>query len=137
MAGYTAPGYSSTHPFSELCVEGQRALIIDRWARMIDPACFDLPVHHPLIVGALVGANGESSWQGKWSNAYQPRPGPEPERLLERGFAFGLLLRRRFTPHALKRTVARLQTRVAELEAQLALRDRAPREGVSLHREVT
>ena len=113
------PAYRSSHPFSELCVEGQRTLIIDRWASMVEPTCFDLPFHHPLVEGARFGARGEhiagactvlSNHRG-WGVDRS-----RDEELLQRGHAFGLLLWRRFTPHALKRKVRRLEGRIAELE---------------------
>jgi len=113
------PTYRGTHPFSELCVEGQRTLIIDRWASMVEPTCFDLPFHHPLVEGARFGARGDSISGARAALSNHRGWGVDrsrDEELVQRGYAFGVLLWRRFTPHALKRKVRRLEQRIAELE---------------------
>jgi hypothetical protein len=116
---YAAATYQSTRPFSELCVEGQRTLIIDRWASMVEPTCFDLPFHHPLVEGARCAARGDGISVARAALSNHRGWGVDrsrDEELLQRGHAFGSLLWRRFTPHALKRKVRRLEGRIAELE---------------------
>lgn len=115
------PAYRSTRPFSELCVAGQRTRIVERWARMVAPGCFDTPFLHPLVVGAQWGARGESldAAIAHYRSSTVSQWGPEQRRQVERGYGVGALMWRRWTPHALTRRVRRLEARVAELERLL------------------
>ena len=95
----TVPVYQSSRPFSELCLAGQRTKLIDRWARIVEPTCFDTPFHHPLVEGAKAGARNEDIRRAfmrieghRGWNVDRNRD----EELVERGYAFGLLVYERY-----------------------------------------
>jgi hypothetical protein len=94
----TAPTYRSARPFSELCFAGQRTKLIERWARIIDPTCFDLPFHHPLVEGAKSGARNENvacAFSRLENHRGWGVDRSRDEELTERGYAFGLLVQAR------------------------------------------